>query len=80
VKDAVWHPDAERELLDLHWRDAEAVAAALQIFAERGVGFVRVVPREVEADEIRLYVGKYYLRIIESPTEVRALRLTRWRA
>ena len=76
----LWHPDAERELLDLpHWRDSEALATAAQWLAERDIGFVRRVAQEA-ADELRLYVGKYYMRIAMTEAEVSVLRVVRWRA
>lgn len=76
----LWHPEAERELMELpHWRDSEAVAMAAQWLAESDIGFVRRVAREDAADELRLYTGKYYLRIAMTETAVSVLRVVRWR-
>jgi hypothetical protein len=77
----LWHPEAERELLDLpHWRDSEAIAIAAQLLAERDVGFVRRIARQDGADELRLYVGQYYLRLAMSDTALSILRVVRWRS
>ena len=79
-REVVWLPDAERELLELpHWRDAEAVATAVQGFAERAIGFVRRVPRDDRSDDLRLYAGKHYVQIRMSPAAVHVVRVVRWR-
>ena len=57
-----WSEPALRSILDIPWRDAARVDAAIMAFAERGVGQV-VRLRDDDAVTVRLRVGAFSVRI-----------------
>lgn len=80
VREPIWYPAAVADLEALpHWRDAEQVAAAVRLYAEREVGFLRRVMRDSAPDESRLYVGAHYIRVRVEGTHLHVERIVQWR-
>jgi hypothetical protein len=64
IRRVVWLAPAHADLLDIDWKIAGDVAAAVRVFALTGQGDVRFTKPGM-ADEYRLYVPphRYYARI-----------------
>ena len=76
-RSVAWHPRAELDLQRLHWRAASLVDEAVQRFAERGEGSLRVVTTEGQR-ELRLYVAPYFAWIDVTPQSVIVWRVLRY--
>ncbi len=80
VLEPIWYETAVRDLEELpHWREAEQVAAAVRLYAEQGIGFVRRVLNDTGPDEHRLYVGEFYVRVRTIESQLHVERIVRWR-
>lgn len=76
----IWYPAAVADLEALpHWRDAEQVAAAVRLYAERRVGFLRQLVDDSAPTESRLYVGVFYARVRVEGNRLHVERIVRWR-
>jgi hypothetical protein len=76
----IWYESAVGDLEALpHWREAEQVAAAVRLYAEQGIGFVRRVLSDDGPDEYRLYVGEFYVRVRTIGSQLHVERIVRWR-
>lgn len=65
IRRVQWSPSAADDLLDIPWRSAEEIVAAVTLFAIAGEGPVIRWPNPGGADEFRLYVpgSRYYVRL-----------------
>ncbi|MBX3260109.1 MAG: hypothetical protein KF782_10490 [Labilithrix sp.] len=76
-----WSKQAVTDLLDLpDWRIAQAVDAAVKLFALTGVGTIVTFPSLDGPDEVRLYAGphaRYYAVVRYSKAVVYVERVLR---
>lgn len=59
----IWHPTAERDLLDTPWRDAAWIASEVDRLAESGIGDVRVDQRPDGGREFVLVLPGYRVSV-----------------
>lgn len=72
IRRVQWSPSSSEDLLDIPWRSAEEIVAAVTLFAVASEGPVIRWPSPRGAEEVRLYVPgtRYYVRLRYSESVV----------
>lgn len=66
IRKVIWAEEAEQDLLDIPWQEAERVVNAVTLLAIAGEGAVIRIPSGAGPDEHRLYVPpdhRYYVLV-----------------